>query len=667
MLREKEKTKLLVGFHSHLPFNALNHSNGSTSNHSKFINDLTNLVTDNSNLKLTFHLSSNLIIYLDKNFSDFSHKVRDLLDSNRLELFTGGIYEPFFPCIPREDRQTQIILMSRLLNHIYGYEPYGMWIPGSMWEPSLALDIAKARVQYTCLSKEYFLNAGIKDEDISGYYITEDEGRKIAIFPVTFYLDNLIEKYSPNECINLLTTGIKNSIPNNCCTVVIFNGAILDENKFLWIKDFFQNLSTNNLIETSLFNEYFLKNRPKGRIYLPSLQNKQILLGHHEVNLLHKKMLRVSKKINSAKEGKSRFKVIKEMITQAQELLLKGQSNDTYKDSPLIGIYSPEERHNSYTNLIKAENLIDAASRQDSKWVQLSEIDYDCDGNDEIIVETETQNIYISPALGGTILEHDYRPKNINITNTISRRTEEAHQRTEDREQRSDDFAQNGEPIYGNHLKLNLIEHFLDSNLSLEKCKLGQLNHLTKEVITSYQAEKIKAKEETCKVTLKAIRDLILYENIQPIELIKEISVRAGDSSMMIDYTLTNQSISTVNLLFAVEFNLNLSPKQKIEPYIFLDGNPEDKTPNQNLKSPEGSKEANQILIRDKGFGIDLSLSWDKSCNLFSYPIETLSFNLEKIFQGTTIFPTWLVNLEPNLPWKLNIKQDIKTLQSYED
>lgn len=642
-MENKHKGKLLIGFHSHLSFNVLNNNHGIASNHSKFINDLTNLISNSNNLKVTFHLSSNLITYLDKNFSDFSNKIRNLLDNNQLELFTGGIYEPLFPLISREDRQTQILLMSRLLSHTYGYEPCGMWLPDFLWEPHLALDLAKSRVQYTCLSKEYFLNAGLKEEDITGYYITEDEGRKIAIFPVSLYLNDLMEKYSPDECLKLME--------NEACKVLMYKEETLDKDKLSWLEAFLKGLSNSSRFETCLFNEYFHKNKSKGRIYLPSLQSKQILLSQQETNLLHKKMLRVSKKINSAKEGKSRFKVIKEMIAQAQELLLKGQNNDAYKDSLISGIYSPEERHNTYSNLIKAENLIDLASRQGSKWAQVLEIDYDCDGNDEIIIETETQNIYISPTLSGGILEHDFRPKNINITNAITRKHEPYH------------INQNGNLIYDNYLKVNLIEHFLETGSNLEKFKLNKLEHLTKEIISPYQAEKIKAKEETCKINLKIIRNLIKLDGCPQIELIKEISVRAGDSGVVINYLLTNKSTSIATFLFAVEFNLNPFPKSINETFIYLDGSIENKTNNPSLKAVEELKGLGQISIRNNNIGIDLSLSWNKSSNLFRCPIETLSFNfgkLENVFQGITILPHWQLSLEPDTPWELTIKQDIK-------
>lgn len=651
MENEETKSKLLIGLHSHLPLNTLNKNNGIVGNHCKFINDLINLVNNSANLKLTLHLSSNLITYLDKNYSDFSSKLRNLLDCHKLELLTGGIHEPLFPLISREDRETQILLMNRFLSHIYGYEPCGLWLPDFFWEPHLALDLAKSRVQYTCLPKEYFLNAGLKEEDIMGYYITEDEGRKIAVFPVSIYLNDLMEKYSQDECLKLIENKIKESKSKEVCRVLIYKEETLDKDKFSWLESFFKTLSNNTTFETCLFNEYFYKNKSKGRIYLPSLQRKQTLLSQQETNLLHKKMLRVSKKINSAKEGKSRFKVIKEMISQAQELLLKGQNNNAYKDSLISGIYSPEERHNTYSNLIKAENLIDSASRKGAKWAQVLEIDYDCDGNDEIIIETETQNIYISPTLSGGILEHDFRPKNINITNAITRKHEPYH------------ISQNGNLVYDNHLKVNLIEHFLATTSSLEKFKLNKLEHLTKEIILPYQAEKIKAKEEMCKINLKVIRNLVRLDGCPQIELIKEISVRAGDSAVVINYLLTNKSSSIITFLFAVELNLNPSLKPTNETFIYLDGNPENKTNNSSLESFEELKGLEQISVRNNNVGIDLSLSWNKNSNLFRGPIETLSFNfgkLENIFQGITILPHWQLLLEPDIPWGLTIKQDIK-------
>ena len=643
MIETLQKTNLLLGFHGHLSSDTERELD-----HIKNYVELITLLNNFQNLKITIHFSGSLISYLDKNFSDFSNKIRTLLDRNQIELFGGGRYEPIFPFIPKEDRQSQLLLMNRLLDHTFGYTPNGAWITESVWEPSLALDFAKSRIQYACLSKDYFISQGIEEKDIFGYYLTEEEGRKLAIFPISNKLNSLMMKYTPQELINNISENTESSF------VLIYEGLIDSVDKLSWLNTFFQLLEKDNKnIETKLFNDYFINNKPTGRIYLPTLQDiklqdislpsKNFLLKCHEANLLHKKMLRVSKKINSAKEGKSRFKVIKEMISQAQDLLLKGQNSAIYCNYNFNGIYSPYERHSTYSNLIKAENLIDAASRQGSSWIQASETDYDCDGNDEIIIETESQNIYLSSALGGTILEHDFRPKNINLTNTIS---------------------QEKEP-----LKLSLIDHFLPTSTTLQECKLSQMKHLTKEIIYPYQVEKIKAKEETCKVTFTSNINLINLENTPDIELKKQINVRSGDSSMVFNYTLTNKSHFKAEFLFGIEFNLNIAPKGNEESYFYLNGDINSKTPDSDLKSTEELNEINQISACNKTLGIIFNLSWNHLSTLFRFPIETMTLKdkkLEKLFQGTTILPTWHLILEPETTWELLIKEDITTISDFD-
>ena len=191
------------------------------------------MVISSKNLKTTFHFSGSLISFLDKKAHYFSSKIRYLLDHGQIELFGGGIYEPIFPFIPKEDRQTQLLMMNRLLNHLYGYNPAGAWTTEFAWEPSLALDYSKSRLQYTCLPKEHFLLAGIEEKEISGYFITEEEGRKIAIFPLNSTLNNLMQTFNPKEFIENISTNLQ---------VLVFDTRDLNDDNFKWLTYFFKSL-----------------------------------------------------------------------------------------------------------------------------------------------------------------------------------------------------------------------------------------------------------------------------------------------------------------------------------------------------------------------------------------------------------------------------------------
>lgn len=655
-----------------------------------FLISLIDFLNQNEKLKINLYINGLLVSYLDKKVPDFSSKIRTLLERNQLELLCGGIYEPLFSFIPKDDRQSQLLLMNRLLNHNFGYNAIGAYLTENIWETSLAIDLSKAKIEYTFLPKDYFTNSNLKNDEISGYYITEEEARKIAVFPVFKTINDSDLKHSPEEILNV----IQNSSINN------FNCISLDilpknEDELNWIKELFKLLSSEtSTFNTTLFNEYFHKNKPTGRVYLSASQEnkesqKKSLLKYTEANLLHKKMLRVSKKINSAKEGKSRFKVIKEMIGQAQDLLLKGQTNIAYWDNPTYGLYMPDLRHHTYANLIKAENLIDISSRHASKWIQVSEADYDCDGNDEVIIETETQNIYISPSSGGSITEHDYRSKNINLTATISRKKENYHndiQALSPSTKKDEKWVSSesstalltkpsttGSEIspltYDTYPRFSLIEHFLKPDLEFKDILSNKLPLLTKEAINSYQIEKIKAKEESCKVSLLSTVKLANLEQISDIEIKKQFNTRSGDSSLIIDYELLNKGSQSIEIIMGVELNFSILTDEKNNSFLYLDGNQKNKTPNSELSSREELKNINHISVYNQKQNLDFSLSWNKACDLYRYPIETISLknnHLEKIFQGLTIMPCWKLNLEPNTPWELSIKQDIQTMSNYE-
>ncbi len=653
------KLNLLLGIHSHISEDLFSNNNGSNIL-TKYL-DLVEALEKNQYVKANIHFSGNTLTILDKKTSNFTSNISKLLQENRLELIGGGLFEPLFPFIPKEDRQTQLSLMNRLLNHLFAYTPHGAWTTEFAWEPSLAYDFAKSKAQYTCLPKEYFSLVGLDEIDLSGYFVTEDEGRKLSIFPITFSVEDLIKEFTPEEVIKNITS---NSEQNSL--VVLFCHD-LNQNNLQWLLSFIKLINDNSTnIKSNLFSEYFLNNKPQGRIYLPSTNKfshndteafwKQSLLDCFEANLLHKKMLRVSKKINSAKEGKSRFKVIKEMLTQAQELLLKGQSNDTYLTNNSDGIYQPTKRHNAYKNLIQAENLIDNASRHSTKWIQVSELDYDCDGNDEIIVETETNIIYISPHMGGTILEHDFRPRCLNVTNVFSE--EQRHKKIKKQRNRETEA------------KLTLVDHFLDKNTLLEDCLSKNLKHLTNKIINPYLVEKIKAKEETCKVELKLNTQLNYNNTTNEVELIKQINLRSGESSIVFDYSLVNKSEKSIETLFAIEFNLNTSTYLDPNSYFYLNGNPQNKTNSPHLDSIEQINEIKQISVKSNVHNLNLTISCNKSFHVFRYPIKLIYNEVDKdesIFQGVTILLNWPLVLEPNLPWTVSLKQDIETTLDYEN
>ena len=59
----------------------------------------------------------------------------------------------------------------------------GMWMPERVWEQSLTSDLAEAGIQYTVLDDFHFKNAGLSEDELHGYYITEDDGQAALGLP----------------------------------------------------------------------------------------------------------------------------------------------------------------------------------------------------------------------------------------------------------------------------------------------------------------------------------------------------------------------------------------------------------------------------------------------------------------------------------------------------
>ena len=79
-----------------------------------------------------------------------------------------------------------------------------MWIPERVWEQTLTQRPGRAGIQYTMLDDFHFKNAGLTEDELFGYYVTEDEARLVAVFPGSERLRYTIPFAEPQETIDYL-------------------------------------------------------------------------------------------------------------------------------------------------------------------------------------------------------------------------------------------------------------------------------------------------------------------------------------------------------------------------------------------------------------------------------------------------------------------------------
>ena len=147
------------------------------------------------------HFTGPLLEWLTEHHPDLITRLRSLVARGQVEILTGGYYEPVLVALPDKDKIGQIQKLSAAVVDRFGQVPAGMWLAERVWEPHLAAPIAQAGVGYVIVDDTHFEGVGLdKDRDVFGYYMTEEQGEALAVFPTLTYLRYTIP-WSPVETL----------------------------------------------------------------------------------------------------------------------------------------------------------------------------------------------------------------------------------------------------------------------------------------------------------------------------------------------------------------------------------------------------------------------------------------------------------------------------------
>src|SRR3989339_342113 len=155
-------------------------------------------------IKFAAHYSGVLLEWFEARHPEFLGLLKDLVRKGQLELLTGGHYEPILSLIPDDDKLGQIKMLNDYLKGKFGSAPRGMWLAERVWEPHLPRVLAQSGVEYTLLDDSHFIAAGLEKEKLGGYYLTEESGEMLRIFPISRYLRHAIPFKKPDEVIDHL-------------------------------------------------------------------------------------------------------------------------------------------------------------------------------------------------------------------------------------------------------------------------------------------------------------------------------------------------------------------------------------------------------------------------------------------------------------------------------
>ena len=662
-------------------------------------------------LSLSLHTSGSLMEWLDANHPDYVDRLAALVAEGRVEIVGGAFFEPILPMIPPRDRVGQIVNYSRWLQNRLGATVRGMWIPERVWEASLTSDLSAAEIEYTILDDYHFKAAGLTESQLHGYFVTEDDGRLLKIFPGSERLRYLIPFHEPEATIDHLRQ-VAESHPGAVCvfgddgekfgtwpetkTHVYENG---------WLKRFFDALVANReWLHTTTLDQALASARPLGKIYLPDGSyremtewalpvRRQIELEsvHHELehdangdrvrSFLRGGFWRNFKvKYSESDEMYSRMMAVSSLLQQAEnegirdpnieaarQHLYRGQCNCSYWHGAFGGLYLPHLRNAVYHHLITAENLLDAAKGRPNRWVEATADDFNFDGRPEVRLGGDQLIAWFSPSAGGRMYELDVREIGHNLLATMQRRPEAYHEKVRSGENSNEENAASIHDrvvfkqadldqrlFYDDRPPKSLTDHFWDDDIDPLEIASG----------TAMERGDFADGEFTS--TIRRSPDRIRVEMMRegnawgvPLKLTKAVTLNAGSDELEIGYQIEGLPADR-EFLFGVEFNFAGLPAGAEDRY-FHHG---DQTSIGQLETKLDLADIRDLSLCDRWLGIDVSLSFDAPTSVWTYPIETVSQSeagFELVHQSVVVQPHWKVEGDESGRWVTSLRLKLDT------
>ena len=310
-------------------------------------------------------------------------------------------------------------------------------------------------------------------------------------------------------------------------------------------------------------------------------------------------------------------------------------------------------------------------------YIEFDEVDFDADGEMEILINTDKLNYYFKPAYGGCLFELDIKEKEFNLLDTLSRKPEAYHEKLKhgnviigklpekkDGAVSIHDLVLAKEPDldkflnYDWYQRYSLMDHFMPLNTTLEKISKSSYEELGDFINQPYISKLQKRKDS---ITVNLTRNGYIWYNgkHEPIEIKKKIEIRKGSNQYKVKYRITNQSKEQLNFLFGVEFNYALLAGNADDRYYYIPG---ENLEQRKLASLGEHCSISEIGLKDHWLKVDCNLKLSSPARIWRFPIETVSQSeagFEKVYQSSVVLPHWNLNLAPLHSWEVSINQEI--------
>ncbi len=672
-------------------------------------------------VRTALHFTGPLRDWILENEPGFFARVRTLVTRGQVEVLGGAYYEPILVALDDADRLGQLVKLSRAVKEDFGKEPAGAWLAERVWEPQLPEALAQAGLGYVILDDTHFKAAGLMDDDLFGYYMTEDRGHLLKVFPTLKHLrytipwaelddvmawlrdqaeaPDMTGRYAGKQRLALMgDDGEKFGLWPTSYDRVWLKG---------WMDDFFTAIEeATDWLTTVTPGVFAADNPPLGRIYLPTNSYDEMgewsmpadagyelpalkrtltrqgrtdvvaymrgglwrnfMVKYDEVNQLHKKSLWVSRKVHAMIEGPAKEKAL--------DHLWAGQCNCGYWHGSFGGIYLFHIREINYRNLITAEVMADEAAGKTS--TSLTQVDFDLDGLDDLVMESPHQVLVIDPDQGGSLVEWEYRPAKINFVNVMTRRREAYHRVLEEGVNEGRIYTpEEAGSLHEHEREMAVIvsEHGLEKHLAFDWHRRAMaVDHFLRAGTTledyaqATYGEQGDFANQPYRTAIVGDEALLWREggvwsgdDLIPVKVEKSFRIQ-DDDTLVLAGRVINHAEGDLTATYGVELSWGLAGGQSPEGATLLAEGEE---------VPFGEKgqleDVKTLTVTSRLWRVEVAVEISEAALMWLFPLETISNSgsaYERTYQGTSMLLSWPLWLAPGESWSYEIVFRMKSL-----
>lgn len=642
-----KKTTLLFGIHMHQPVDNFDW----VIEHAVKVcyGPFFEVMSQYPEFRFSVHCSGWLMEQIQESYPKLYKQIMSLAKKGSIEFFSAGYYEPILSVIPSIDRYSQINMLNESISSSFKQIPKGLWLTERVWESSLIPDLHRAGIKYTVMDDYHFQCAGFNEDVLDGYYMSEEGGENIALFPISKKLRYALPFLNVETAIDT----IKSFKRLDDSAAIIFDDAekfgmwpgthtwVYEQG---WLQKFVQAVIADEDIETMHYGEYYEKSCTRGIAYLPNVSYyemgewslraddalkletfkremgdqryekegvkflkggiwKNFFVKYEESNRIHKRMLELSKagtELNNLEFNTSLYKL---------------QTNDALWHGVFGGLYLPNLRDTTYFYLISCENL---------RYAKTSVVVRDhneLDGHAKIKAVTPSYIFRFDAAHGGQLVEFDNRKACFNWQNTLTRRKEAYHQRILDDKPPTEapvcedgidtihkaatqiDDTLKDAIIYDWHLKNSFIDHISDESFCAENFR-----HCNFHEYGDFSNQPFKVNSSEKKISFSREGGLFFPEKVQA-----HLEKSYFPKSRGFDFEISISTEEKRNLNYVLEHNFHFCD------YVSI-------TINSELMGESGKFEKSDTLeIYDSHLKQTIIIRLDTVCDIYYFPLKTLS------------------------------------------